>query len=117
MNRIISMFLVAGLFFVRPAFAADHGDAPLVSNDQGADIGDVFAFLDPNDNSKLDLLMTVRGFIPPAEAGNFGFFDVPAELRLELETTGDAKPDLAIDIRFSKRTSTTTPQTATIRLP
>ena len=27
------------------ALAADHGDAPLVSNDQGADVADVYAIL------------------------------------------------------------------------
>ena len=29
---------------------ADHGDAPIASNNQSTDIADVFAFLDPNDN-------------------------------------------------------------------
>src|SRR3989338_4121406 len=33
--------------------AADHGDAPLVAHDQAADIGDVYFFLDPNDNSQV----------------------------------------------------------------
>jgi hypothetical protein len=29
--------------------AADHGDAPAASLDRGAEITDVYAFLDPND--------------------------------------------------------------------
>ena len=32
--------------------AADHGDGPTAANDQACDIGDVFFFLDPNDNTK-----------------------------------------------------------------
>src|SRR5205085_9364029 len=33
------------------------------------------------------------------------------------ETTGDARADQFIDIRFSPRTSTTAPQTATVIMP
>ena len=41
------------------ARAADHGDAPNVDNDSGADIADVFAFLDPNDNTRVIIIGTV----------------------------------------------------------
>ena len=53
------------------AFAADHGDGPNVAGDQNADLGDTYVFLDPNDNSKLILATTFRGFIVPGEAVNF----------------------------------------------
>ncbi len=97
--------------------ASDHGDAPINSNDQGIDQGDTYAFLDPNDNTRVVLALTVRGFIVPGEAVNFAFFDDQVRYRFELETTGDAIPDQAINVTFSKRTSTSTPQTATIELP
>jgi Domain of unknown function (DUF4331) len=97
--------------------AADHGDAPLADEDRPADIDDVYAFLDPNDNSRLVLIATVYGFIVPSEAVNFSAFDPRVRYLFGLETTGDARIDLGIDIRFSARTSTTTPQTATIILP
>src|SRR5213596_2589503 len=47
--------------------AADHAEATGVAGDPGADIADVFAFLDPNDNSKVVLALDVEGFIVPSE--------------------------------------------------
>ena len=97
--------------------AADHGDAPLADEDRPIDIDDVYLFLDPNDNSKVVIIGTLYGFIVPGEAVNFGAFDSRVRYLVGLETTGDARLDQSIEIRFSKRTSPTTPQTATITLP
>ncbi len=47
--------------------AADHAEATGVAGDPGADLADVFAFLDPNDNSKVVLALDVEGFIVPSE--------------------------------------------------
>ena len=97
--------------------AADHGDAPFASNNQSTDIADVFAFLDPNDNSKLILAMTQRGFIASGENANFGIFDQFLQYQFKLETTGDAKPDQFVNVRFSPVEGSGGPQTATIVLP
>jgi hypothetical protein len=97
--------------------AADHGDAPLTAHDLGADLNDAYMFLDPNDNSKVIMIMTVHGFIVPAEASNFGIFDPAIRYRFELENTGDAKPDAFIDVTFSPRVAVNgapQAQTATI---
>lgn len=83
--------------------AADHGDAPLTAQDLGADLNDDYMFLDPNDNSKVIIIMTVHGFIVPAEASNFGIFDPSIRYRFEIENTGDAKPDAFIDVQFTPR--------------
>ena len=99
-----------------PAQAADHGDSPNVAHDQGADIADVFLFLDPNDNTQVVIAATFRGFIVPSEAVNFAIFDPAVRYRFEIERTGDAKPDDFIDVRFSPRTSTAEAQTATVTL-
>jgi hypothetical protein len=86
--------------------------------DRSTDIADVYAFLDPNDNSRLVILFNVGGFIVPGEAANFGFFDPALRYRIRLETTGDAKPDLSIFYRFEPRTSAAnTSVMATIDLP
>jgi hypothetical protein len=64
--------------------------------------------------------MTVHGFIVPGEASNFGIFDPALRYRFELETTGDARPDGAIDVRFSPRVAVNgvpQAQTATVSLP
>jgi Domain of unknown function (DUF4331) len=111
--RALAMLALAFFLPVAP-HAADHGDAPIASNNQSTDIADVFAFLDPNDNSRLILAMTQRGFIASGENANFGIFDQFLKYRLQLETTGDAQPDLFIDITFTPVEQSGGPQTATI---
>ena len=83
--------------------AADHGDAPLTAHDLGADLNDLYLFRDPTDNARVIMIMTVHGFIVPGEASNFGIFDPALRYRFELETTGDARPDQFVDVRFSPR--------------
>src|SRR4051794_28997010 len=86
-----------------PMRAADHGDAPSVASDQGSDLADVYAFLDPNNNDRVILVGTLRGFIVPGEASNFGLFDPNARFTFNIENTGDYKPDMFIDVQFTKR--------------
>ena len=114
---MLALVLGVCLAVVPRIHAADHGDAPTAGNNQSTDIGDVFAFLDPNDNSKLILAITQRGFIAAGENANFGIFDQFLQYRFELETTGDAKPDQFINITFSSVETSGGPQTATIELP
>jgi len=102
---------------VRHMKAADHAEATAVAGDPAADLADVFAFLDPNDNSKVVLALDVEGFVVPSELQNLSFFAPDVLYRFEIENTGDAKPDQVIDITFSPQTSRSAPQTATIRLP
>src|SRR5215468_4764933 len=100
--------------------AADHADAPTLAHDLGADLNDVYLFLDPNDNTRLVMIMTVHGFIVPGENSNFGIFDQAIRYRFEIENTGDASPDAFIDVRFSPRVAVggvPQAQTATITLP
>lgn len=99
------------------ARAADHAEAPLVESDQAADIADVYAFLDPNDNSKVILAFDVHGFIVPGENANLGGFDHDVLFRFNIENTGDAKPDKTINITFEAQTSRSLPQTAHITIP
>jgi hypothetical protein len=95
--------------------AADHGDSPNASNDRTADLNDAYLFLDPNDNTRLVMLMTVSGFIVPAEAVNFGIFDPNVRYRFELETNGDPFVDQVIDVTFTRKVgATTNPQVATV---
>jgi len=94
--------------------AADHAEATLVASFPGGDIADVYAFMDPNDNSKVILAMDVEGFIVPSEMMNLGFFSPEVKFEFQIENTGDAIPDKFIDVTFSPQTSRTQPQTATI---
>jgi len=114
--RVIGVLALAFFLPVAP-HAADHGDAPIASNNQSTDIADVFAFLDPNDNDRLILAMTQRGFIAAGENVNFGIFDQFLKYRIQLELNGDARPDAFIDITFSPVQGSGGPQIATITLP
>ena len=106
-NPILLLALLVAIAIVlapaRRLEAADHGDAPLTAHDLGADLNDAYMFLDPNDNSRVIMIMTVHGFIVPGENSNFGIFDPAIRYRFEIETTGDARPDKFIDVRFSPR--------------
>ncbi len=120
----VLILLLSIVFILVPATkldAADHGDAPLTAHDLGADLNDAYMFLDPNDNSRVIMIMTVHGFIVPGENSNFGIFDPALRYRFEIETTGDARPDKFIDVRFSPRIANAAgvpqAQTATITLP
>ena len=94
--------------------AADHAESTSVAGDPGADIADVFAFLDPNDNTKVVLALDVEGFVVPSEALNLSFFAPDVTYRFEIENTGDTKADRTIDVTFSPQTARNMPQTATI---
>lgn len=116
----LAAIIALALFFKAdvPTEAADHGDSPIPSLDRSGDLADVYSFLDPNDNNRVVLMVTVNGFIVPGEAVNFGLFDPSIRYRFNLEMTGDAVPDRFIDVRFSRKTeSSSQAQTATITLP
>ncbi|MEY2499631.1 MAG: hypothetical protein QOD12_3187 [Verrucomicrobiota bacterium] len=120
MKKNIPALLVAlsgaVLFSFHSARAADHGDSPTASNNASADLNDVFIFLDPNDNNRVIIEMTTRGFIVPSEAVNMGIFDPKLIYRFLIEGTGDAVADANIDITFSPRTTTASGQVATVRM-
>lgn len=113
---ILAAFASISLFG-NQIYAADHAEAPLVESDQASDIADVYAFLDPNDNKKVVLAFDVHGFIVPGENGNLGGFDHDVLYRLNIENTGDAKPDKVIKVSFSEQTSRSQPQMATVTIP
>jgi hypothetical protein len=114
---VVAMACLLQLAPAGPAEAADHGESPLVTHDQGSDIADVFLFLDPNDNSKVIIAVDTHGFIVPAENANLGHFDPSIRYRFQIENTGDARGDAFVDVTFSPQTSRTAAQTATIVLP
>jgi hypothetical protein len=95
--------------------AADHRDGPRITGDQAADINDIYLFLDPNDNSKVVVAMSVYGAIVPAENAASGFFDHTVLFRFQFENTGDAAGDVNFDITFTKLSGYSAPQVATIK--
>ncbi len=116
----LALMLTISVFYIYMPLptvsAADHADSTSVANDPGADLGDAFVYLNPFDNSKVILAMSVSGFIVPAEQLNLGYFPHDILYRFEIENTGNAVADRFIDITFTQQTSRSVPQTATISL-
>ncbi len=109
--------LVVWLAPPAPTVASNHIDSPLATQDRGANIADHWAFLDPNDNSKVVLVMSTQGFIVSSEHFGMDIFDPHQRYRWEIENTGDAIPDEYVDVYYSPGLGHLTPQTATIVLP
>jgi pimeloyl-ACP methyl ester carboxylesterase len=118
-----------------PAAAGDHFDASVVAHDAGADIADLFAFLDPTDITKVVLIATVHPNIVPGQMTSEAAFDENIRYRFEiyndhvnldspvLDSTernsvkkayiAKVRPKLLIDVTFSKRAVGIEPQTGT----
>lgn len=96
------------------AQAADHGDAPLMASDAGADMADTYFFMDPRRKNRVTIIQTQRGFIVPGEAENLAVFDPQIKYRLAIENSGDASSDININVRFSPKTGFDEPQIATV---
>lgn len=104
------------LLAAAPLRASDHIDSPTITQDRGADIADMWAFLDPNDNSQVVLVSSTQGFIVSGEHLGMVIFDSNIRYRFEIENTGDAKPDLFVDVMYTPGLGRLTNQTATISL-
>ncbi|HXG82620.1 MAG TPA: DUF4331 family protein, partial [Pyrinomonadaceae bacterium] len=101
-----------------PTRASDHIDGPQLAHDHASDINDMYFFLDPNDNSRVVMVMTINPFLISSEIIGQAIFDHNLRYRFEIENTGDARPDRFIDVRFTRGLGReTAPQTALVTLP
>lgn len=98
-GRFVTLSLVlvaaAALGITRWTNASDHRDSALLAADEAADIADVYTFRSPTNPDNLVLVMTVSGFIPPAEASTT-FFDPNVLYQWKIDNNGDAVEDLVI---------------------
>jgi hypothetical protein len=111
-----SFFVILFLSVAMRLSASDHIDSPTIAQDRGSDIADMWAFLDPNDNSQVILVSSTQGFIISGEHFGEVIFDHNIRYRFEIENTGDAKPDLFVDVLYSPGVGRLTAQRATITL-
>jgi hypothetical protein len=97
-----SSLLATALFLCSlTVWASDHKEAPLTSETPAADLNDVYAFLNPNDPSRLVLALTVNPFSVPSEAIAFNF-STRYIYRLQVDNNGDAIADHTIALRFTR---------------
>jgi hypothetical protein len=81
------------------AMAADHRDAPIAEGIQEGDITDVYFFTDPNDSTRVVMIMNVNPFTVPAESASYAF-SPDLLYQFKIDNTGDAREDLVIQITF-----------------
>ena len=89
--------------------ASSHREAPLITADPLADNTDVYAFVSPNDPSRVTL---IANFIPleaPYGGPNFFKFDDTVLYEMMIDNDGDAVEDVTFQVRF--RSETRNPKT------
>src|SRR5829696_5997979 len=112
MRKLVLLLLVAGAAAVvisvavgrGPAAgnASSHREAPLISEDPSADNTDLYAFRSPD---KPDTVTIISNWIPaedPAAGPNYYTFSPSAKYKLNIDRTGDARPDLVYKFRFGR---------------
>ena len=80
--------------------ASSHREAPLTSKDPTVDNVDVFAFVSPDDASKVTLISTWFPFSEPAGGPNFYHFDDLARYLVKVDRDGDGVEDVTYEWTF-----------------
>ena len=82
--------------------ASSHREAPLISEDPSADNTDLYAFRSPD---KPDTVTILSNWIPaedPAAGPNYYTFSPSAKYKINIDRTGDARPDVVYEFRFGR---------------
>ena len=82
--------------------ASSHREAPLISEDPSADNTDLYAFRSPDQPSKVTI---ISNWIPgedPAAGPNYYTFSPSAKYKINIDRTGDARPDVVYEFRFGR---------------
>jgi len=87
-----------------PARAADHRDSPVVDGAPEGDITDVFAFLDPNDKTRVVFAMGVNPFAVPALNDSYRF-STGFLYQFKIDTTGNYVENNVIQVTFGDAAS------------
>jgi Domain of unknown function (DUF4331) len=81
-------------------FASSHREAPLTASDPAIDSTDLYAFVSPNDPSKVTIIANYIPMEDPAGGPNFWLFDPNARYELNIDNDGNGKPDITYRFRF-----------------
>lgn len=96
---------LAGIFIVTlamiPGQASSHREAPLIALDPTADNTDVYAFVSPDDATKVTLISNFIPFQDPNGGPNFYPFDPNVVYAIHVDNNGDAVEDITFEWRFT----------------
>ncbi len=97
------LMATAGLAGLTPgmAEAPSHREAPLISGDPEADNTDVYAFVSPDKQDTVTLVANWLPFEEPNGGPNFYQFRPGADYDINVDSNGDAKPDITYRWVFS----------------
>jgi hypothetical protein len=107
--------LAAGALAVVSGSGSSHREAPLSSIDPTGDNTDVYAFTAPDAPGALTMVANWIPFEDPAGGPNFYRFDDKAKYYVNVDNTGDGKPDVRYLFRF--KTTTRNPNSFLYALP
>lgn len=94
---------IIALTSVSGVSAASHREAPLIAGDPAADNTDLYAFVSPDDPSKVTIIANYSPLQQPGGGPNFHPFDDNVRYRIHIDNTGDAKDDVTYTIRFKTK--------------
>ena len=80
------------------ASASSHREAPLISQDPVADNTDTYAFVDPVDPSKVDLIANWIPVEVPSGGPNFYSFGDDVLYQIHIDNVGDAKDHIVFNV-------------------
>ncbi len=85
---------------VSGVFASSHREAPLIGGDPAADNTDLYAFVSPDDPTKLTIIANYIPLQQPGGGPNFHPFDDAVRYQIHIDNTGDGKDDVTYTFRF-----------------
>ncbi|MEO6656065.1 MAG: DUF4331 domain-containing protein [Pyrinomonadaceae bacterium] len=92
--------------YVFPALASSHAEAPLISMDRYADNTDVYAFRSVA-AGRTGFVTLIANFVPfedPSSGPQFNRFDDTVLYEIHIDNTGDGRPDISYQFRFTTST-------------
>ena len=103
MASLLAAFIAIGAFFAYQSAdltASSHREAPMISNDPLADNTDLYAFRDPNDSNKVNI---IAGYVPAElPQGGPNYFSFGENIRYEIHIKNNAStPGDDITYRFT----------------
>src|SRR6185312_15709037 len=112
-SALTALLLAAGM----PALAADHRDSPVVDDDPAADINDVYMFRDPNDKTKLVLVLSTYPLENPRFATSYQY-DPDVIFQIAFDVDGNGTFERYVTAQFSPLSNGAgSLQTVTVKLP
>jgi len=89
------------------ARTASHREAPLISQDQTADVTDFYAFVSPDDPDTVTLIADWIPFEEPSAGPNWYGFSENARYEIKIDNTGDGRADITYRFEFRDNPSAT----------